>query len=294
MRGSLFGQVAGMAILPSTLLGILPVGCLLYMHGTLSAETFLAVIVLSFGVMQPLITAFSYTDDIVQVKAIVGEVAEVLSGEDMRRPESAEKLTADNAIQLKDVRFAYHDKEVLHGIDLHIAPGTVNALVGPSGSGKSTLAVALGEKLGLPVVHLDQLWWKEGWRNVTREEFDSRLAMAMNMDGWIIDGNYSRTMEMRLAKCDTVIYLDFGRWACLRGMCQRVFGNYGKARPDMAQGCPERFDPSFVKWIWNYNKNNRVRNYMYLAQAKHAKTIVLKNRKEIKAFLRSLGDTLPD
>lgn len=129
-----------MAILPSTLLGILPVGCLLYMHGTLSAETFLAVIVLSFGVMQPLITAFSYTDDIVQVKAIVGEVAEVLSGEDMQRPESAEKLTADNAIQLKDVRFAYHDKEVLHGIDLHIAPGTVNVLVGPSGSGKSTIA----------------------------------------------------------------------------------------------------------------------------------------------------------
>ena len=97
MRGSLFGQVAGMAILPSTLLGILPVGCLLYMHGTLSAETFLAVIVLSFGVMQPLITAFSYTDDIAQVTTIVGEVAEVLSGEDMQRPERAEKLPADNA-----------------------------------------------------------------------------------------------------------------------------------------------------------------------------------------------------
>ena len=129
-----------MVIFPSTLLGILPVGCLLYMHGTLSAETFLAVIVLSFGVMQPLITAFSYTDDIAQVKTIIGEVAEVLSGEDMQRPESAEKLPADNAIQLKDVRFAYHDKEVLHGIDLHIAPGTVNALVGPSGSGKSTIA----------------------------------------------------------------------------------------------------------------------------------------------------------
>ena len=140
MRGSLFGQVAGMAIFPSTLLGILPVGCLLYMHGTLSAETFLAVIVLSFGVMQPLITAFSYTDDIAQVTTIVGEVAEVLSGEDMQRPERAEKLPADNSIELKDVRFAYHDKEVLHGIDLHIAPGTVNALVGPSGSGKSTIA----------------------------------------------------------------------------------------------------------------------------------------------------------
>ena len=140
MRGSLFGQVAGMAIFPSTLLGILPVGCLLYMHGTLSAETFLAVIVLSFGVMQPLITAFSYTDDIAQVKTIVGEVAEVLSGEDMQRPMTAEKLPSDNAIELKNVRFAYHDKEVLHGINLHIEPGTVNALVGPSGSGKSTIA----------------------------------------------------------------------------------------------------------------------------------------------------------
>ena len=140
MRGSLFGQVAGMAILPSTLLGILPVGCLLYMHGTLSAETFLAVIVLSFGVMQPLITAFSYTDDIAQVKTIVSEVAEVLSGEDMQRPRTAERLPSNNSIELKDVRFAYHDKEVLHGVNLHIAPGTVNALVGPSGSGKSTIA----------------------------------------------------------------------------------------------------------------------------------------------------------
>ena len=140
MRGSLFGQVAGMAIFPSTLLGILPVGCLLHMHGTLSAETFLAVIVLSFGVMQPLITALSYTDDIAQVKIIIGEVAEVLSGEEMQRPEKAEKLPADNAIELKNVCFAYHDKEVLHGINLHIAPGTVNAFVGPSGSGKSTIA----------------------------------------------------------------------------------------------------------------------------------------------------------
>lgn len=140
MRGSLFGQVAGMAIFPSTLLGILPVGCLLYMHGTLTAETFLTVIVLSFGVMQPLITAFSYTDDIAQVTTIVGEVADVLSGEDMQRPDKAEKLPADNSIELKNVRFSYHDKEVLHGVSMHIKPGTVNALVGPSGSGKSTIA----------------------------------------------------------------------------------------------------------------------------------------------------------
>ena len=140
MRGSLFGQVAGMAIFPSTLLGILPIGCLLYMNGTLSAETFLTVIVLSFGVMQPLITAFSYTDDIAQVTTIVGEVADILSEEDMKRPETAERLPEDNSVELKNVRFAYRDKEVLHGVSLRIEPGTVNALVGPSGSGKSTIA----------------------------------------------------------------------------------------------------------------------------------------------------------
>ena len=140
MRGSLFGQVAGMAILPSTLLGILPVGCLLYMRGSLSADTFLSVIVLSFGVMQPLMTAFSYTDDIAQVSVIVGDVAGILSQDDLCRPETAEKLPADSSVVLRDVHFSYREKEVLHGVSLRIEPGTVNAIVGPSGSGKSTVA----------------------------------------------------------------------------------------------------------------------------------------------------------
>ncbi len=161
-------------------------------------------------------------------------------------------------------------------------------IIGCSCSGKSTLARALGQKLGLPVVHLDQLWWKEGWEHVTREEFDSRLAMALNMDRWIIDGDYSRTIEQRLPRCDTILYLDFNRWECLLGMFQRVLGSYGKVRADMAPGCPERFDWDFVKFIWNFNENNRVRNYTWLARAKHAESIVLKNRKEVRAFLESL------
>ncbi len=140
MQSCLFGQTAGMAIFPSTLLGILPIGCLLYMRHNLAAETFLMVIILSFGVMQPLITAFSYTDDLAQVQTIVGEVADILSGKDLKRPDSAHKLPMDSAIELQDVRFAYHEKEVLHGVSLRIEPGTVNALVGPSGSGKSTIA----------------------------------------------------------------------------------------------------------------------------------------------------------
>ena len=161
-------------------------------------------------------------------------------------------------------------------------------IIGCSGSGKSRLARELKEKLGLPLIHLDQLWHKEGWRHITREEFDSRLAMAMNMDRWIIDGNYSRTIPQRLPKCDTIIYLDFERWECLLGVAQRILTYRGKVRPDMAEGCPERFDWEFIKFVWNFNKNNRVMNYTYLAQAKHAEQIVLKNRREVRAFLKSL------
>lgn len=128
-----------MAIFPATLLGVLPVGCLLYMNGSLSVEDFLTVIVLSFGVMQPLLTAFSYTDDLAQVRTIVGEAADILEQEDLKRPASAAQLPADSSIALEGVRFSYRDKEVMHGVSLNIQPGTVNALVGPSGSGKSTI-----------------------------------------------------------------------------------------------------------------------------------------------------------
>lgn len=140
MRSCIFGQSAGMAVFPATLLGILPAGCLMYMHGSLEAGTFLAAVVLSFGIMQPLITAYSYTDDLVQIGTIVGEVSEILEQKDLKRPETAVQLPKDNAIEMKDVCFAYYEKEVLHDVSLRIEPGTVNALVGPSGSGKSTIA----------------------------------------------------------------------------------------------------------------------------------------------------------
>lgn len=140
MQSAIFGQTAGMALFPSTLLGVLPIGCLLFMNGSLSAEDFIAVIVMSFGVMQPLITVFTFTDDLMQVQTIVGEVSEILEKEDLIRPDQTKNLPTDNSITMENVRFAYHEKEILHGINLSIKPGTVNALVGPSGSGKSTIA----------------------------------------------------------------------------------------------------------------------------------------------------------
>lgn len=140
MRSCLFGQVAGMSIFPYTLLGVLPIGCILYMNGSLDIADFISIIVLSFGVMQPLMTVFSYTDDLSQMSTIMGEVADILEKEDMERPEEAKELPKDNSIKLEDVHFAYQDKEILHGVNLAIQPNSVNALVGPSGSGKSTIA----------------------------------------------------------------------------------------------------------------------------------------------------------
>ena len=122
------------------------------------------------------------------------------------------------------------------------------------------------------------------------EEFDERLNNALALDSWIIDGNYSRTMDARLAKCDTIIWLDFSRWACLWGMFQRVILNHGKVRPDMAEGCPERFDFEFLKWVWNFNKNKREKYYRLLNEAEGVETIVLKNRRAVRQFLKMIDE----
>ena len=161
-------------------------------------------------------------------------------------------------------------------------------VIGCGGAGKSTLARQLGEKLNLPVVHLDRLYWKPGWVQESREEFDRKLAQELGKATWILDGNFNRTMPQRMAKCDTVIYLDFPRMTCLLGVMKRILTTYGKVRPDMGDGCPERFDLEFLQWVWNYNKNNREQIYRLLDEATHAQKIVLKNRRAVKAFLKNL------
>jgi adenylate kinase family enzyme len=161
-------------------------------------------------------------------------------------------------------------------------------IIGCGGAGKSTLARQLGEKLNIPVVHLDKLWWKPNWVETSREEFDAKLAVELAKPQWIMDGNFNRTIPERIARCDTIIYLDFSRFACLMGVLKRVLTTYGKVRPDMGEGCPERIDFEFLKWVWTFNKNKREKNYRLLNEAVHAETIVLKNRRMVKRFLDSL------
>ena len=139
MRASIIPFTFAMVIMPATMVSVLPIGGLLVKNGSLSARDFVTVIILSVGVITPIITMMSYSDDFRTMGTIFGEVRAILDAPEMNRPaESA--APAGNDLELKDVRFAYQEKEVLHGISMVIPENSFVALVGPSGSGKSTIA----------------------------------------------------------------------------------------------------------------------------------------------------------
>lgn len=161
-------------------------------------------------------------------------------------------------------------------------------IIGCPGAGKSTLAMEMGKKTGLPVVHLDSLFWLPGWTQRPRKEFDLLLQESLQKDAWIIDGNYGRTIPLRLAACDTVVYLDFQTIVCILGVIRRVITNYGKTRVDMGEDCPERFDWAFMKYVWNFNRKERKKLHRAIEENRDKEIIVLKNRRQIKKYLNSL------
>lgn len=139
MRSSLPFFSLAMSVFPAVLVSVLPIGALLYMRDSLPMETFIVSIILSLGVMGPLIVTMSYSDDIGKVHTIVSEVTEVLTQPDLTRP-TTRAMVRGYDIRLKEVSFAYREKPVLHGVNLSIPADSVTALVGPSGGGKSTIA----------------------------------------------------------------------------------------------------------------------------------------------------------
>ncbi len=140
MQKENFWQNFGMACFPATMLGLLPAGVIYCLNGSLSSADLILMIILSFGTISPLITVFSYTDNLSKVGEVMSDIADIMDEKDLVRPAKADVRPNDHGIRLKDVHFSYKDKEILHGINMDIADGTVNALVGPSGSGKSTIA----------------------------------------------------------------------------------------------------------------------------------------------------------
>lgn len=128
-------------------------------------------------------------------------------------------------------------------------------VLGCCGSGKTTFSLSLGEITGIPVVHLDKLYWKPGWTEPTRAEFHAALINELSKEAWIMDGNYARTLPLRLQYCDSVLYFDLPRFICLWGVIGRFLKNRGRNRLDVGSGCPEKIDGEFIRYTWNFRRH---------------------------------------
>lgn len=158
-------------------------------------------------------------------------------------------------------------------------------VIGSGGSGKSTFSRQLGEVTGLPVVHLDKLYWHAGWVKTPADEWQAIVQRELDKPEWIMDGNFGGTRAIRLAACDTVIFLDLPRWLCMYRIVKRTIKYHKGTRPDMAEGCEERFDPEFLLWVWNYPSSGRKRVIQELDELADKEIITLKSRTEVTDFL---------
>lgn len=164
-------------------------------------------------------------------------------------------------------------------------------IIGSSGSGKTTLSLELAKITGLPLIHLDQHYWKPGWQSTPKEEWRPKVATLCAGESWIMDGNFGSTMDLRMERADTIIFLDFPRTVCIMGYLKRLLTNWGKSRSEMPEGCKESLDIEFMRFIWNFPKvsGQGIREKLNLQQGKIIH--VLKSRRQVKDFLRKLTDT---
>ena len=154
-------------------------------------------------------------------------------------------------------------------------------VIGCPGSGKTTFAKKLGKAIGLPIYHLDAIWHKPDKTHIPREEFDLRQEEIFATEAWIIDGNYRRTVKMRVNACDTVILFDLPTEVCIEGAMARV----GKFRSDMPW-IESELDPEFRSEIERFSGKVLPEIYEILERYKNDKKIIIfKSRDKADEFL---------
>ncbi|MDO4678612.1 MAG: adenylate kinase [Blautia sp.] len=156
-------------------------------------------------------------------------------------------------------------------------------IIGCPGAGKSTFARKLKEKTGLPLFYLDMIWHKADGTNISRDEFDGKIKEIMKKEQWILDGNYIRTLEMRLKECDTVFLLDYPLELCLEGASSRI----GKERPDMPW-VESEFDLEFRQFIVDFPKDSLPKIYELLKKYEKEKELhIFRKREDAEEYLRT-------
>ena len=153
-------------------------------------------------------------------------------------------------------------------------------VIGCPGSGKSTVSRALHNKTGIPLYHLDMMYWNADKTTAEKSVFLERLSTVLEKDEWIIDGNYGSTMELRMAACDTVVFLDYPLEVCLDGIKERR----GKPRSDMPWIETEE-DAEFIEFIKNYNEQQKPKVLELLEKYSDKNIVIFKSREQADTFL---------
>jgi adenylate kinase family enzyme len=164
-------------------------------------------------------------------------------------------------------------------------------VMGSPGSGKSTFARRLSHITGIPVVSLDALFWKPGWKPSDAAEFETRVAEAVRGPRWIIDGDYIWWAgDIRRGVADAVIWFDLPRRTCMVGIISRIATSYGRVRPEMAEGCPERINAEFFRYVWTYRRERRPKLQQYLGGLRADQSLIcFTERAQAERYLANFG-----
>jgi adenylate kinase family enzyme len=162
-------------------------------------------------------------------------------------------------------------------------------IIGNCGAGKTTLSRKLQSILGLEVIHLDQHYWKPYWTEPYKLDWTKTVSELVKKESWIMDGNYGGTMDMRLEKADTIIYLNFPTIVCLSRVIKRIFSNWGKVRYEMPEGCFERLDLKFLRYVAMHKitRGKYILKKLKLLDSEK-EVLIFKNDKEVTMYLDSL------